>query len=407
MAQQATDSKINWMGIAFGLSLAVLAAYQQLKLPPVLPVLIGSYGFGRILAGGFMSIYALCGLLLSLGFGSIMQRHGTTTLLNLSFLLFIAAAAAMMVWPAQGWLFLAARALEGVAFAILAIAGPAICTANAGTRGLAIASALIATWIPVGALIANLLTAGLVDWAGWRALWWIGIAATVGMAVWTAWVRRSTKIRLGGAAATVDAVAVEAPAASRVQWRSMMLAALLFTFWSMQLFAYLTWLPDYIVTTYGYSPRVAALLFMVPMAVLTGFNLVAAPILRAGMPVALLLAASIAVQTGVWLLLPYFGAVNAGIAAFLVYAAAAGITPTCLFAMPGTIFGVERAGSRAFGVLMTGRNLGVLCGPLMTGALIQLTGSWQLVPLTLGVLGLLSIAGAFGLHVRLQRLQHS
>ena len=390
------------MGIAFGLSLAVLAAYQQLKLPPVLPVLIGSYGFGRILAGGFMSIYALCGLLLSLGFGSIMQRHGTTTLLNLSFLLFTAAAGVMMVWPAQGSLFLAARALEGVAFAILAIAGPAICTANAGTRGLAIASALIATWIPVGALIANLLTAGLVDWAGWRALWWIGIAATAAMAVWTAWVRRSGKFRLGGAATTV-----QAPAASHMQWRTMMLAALLFTFWSMQLFAYLTWLPDYIVTTYGYPPRVAALLFMVPMAVLTGFNLVAAPILRAGMPVALLLAASIAVQTGVWLLLPYFGAVNAGIAAFLVYAAAAGITPTCLFAMPGTIFGVERAGSRAFGVLMTGRNLGVLCGPLMTGALVQLTGSWQLVPLTLGVLGLLSIAGAFGLHVRLRRLQHS
>ncbi len=136
------------MGIAFGLSLAVLAAYQQLKLPPVLPVLIGSYGFGRILAGGFMSIYALCGLLLSLRLGSVMQRHGTTALLNLSFLLFIAAAAAMMLWPAQGWLFLAARAVEGVAFAILAIAGSAICTANAGTRGLAIASALIATWIP-------------------------------------------------------------------------------------------------------------------------------------------------------------------------------------------------------------------------------------------------------------------
>jgi len=86
MAQQQTipeaNREINWSGLAFGLSLAILAAYQQLKLPPVLPILIESYGFSRILAGGFVSVYALCGLLLSLRLGSIMQRHGATALLN-------------------------------------------------------------------------------------------------------------------------------------------------------------------------------------------------------------------------------------------------------------------------------------------------------------------------------------
>lgn len=404
MTQPATDSPTNWTGIAFGLSLAVLAAYQQLKLPPVLPVLIESYGFDRILAGGFMSVYAFCGLLLSLRLGAVMQRHGTMALLNLAFLLFVAAGAATMAWPERGWLFLSARAVEGVAFAVLAIAGPAICTANAGTRGLAIASALIATWIPVGALAANLLTAGLVEWAGWRALWWIAIAATAAMAIWTASVRRGGRIRLGRPTATAEGATPEIPAAGKAESRMMTLAAALFMLWSVQMFAYLTWLPDYIVTTYGHPPRVAATLFMIPMAVLTLFNLVAAPILRAGMPVALLLAVSLGVQTAVWLLLPHLGVVGAGVAALLVFAAAAGIAPTCLFAMPGTIFGVDRAGSRAFGVLMTGRNLGVLCGPLMTGALVQLTGSWRLVPYALGFLGLTAIAGACELHRRLRRL---
>ncbi len=142
---------------------------------------------------------------------------------------------------------------------------------------------------------------------------------------------------------------------------------------------------------------------MIPMAVLTAFNLVAAPILRAGVPVAILLAGALGVQAAVWFLLPYLDPVSAGIAAFLVFAAAAGITPTCLFALPGTIFGVEKAGSRAFGVLMTGRNLGVLCGPLMTGALVQLTGSWRLVPFVLGTAGVVATAGALGLHFRLRR----
>ncbi len=405
MAQQETDSTINWPGIAYGLSLAILAAYQQFKLPPVLPLLIGHYGFGRTLAGGFMSVYAFCGLLLSLLLGSFMQRRDATVLLNLSFLLFIVAAAVMMLWPAAGWLFVAARGVEGIAFAILAIAGPAICTANAGARGLAIAAALIATWIPVGALIANLLTAGLVDWAGWRVLWGVGIIATAAMAVWTARVRKSGRIHFGGESAKA-AQSDPPPSHSGASWRLMTLGASLFTLWSIQFFAYSTWLPDYLVNVYGQSPRVAASLFMIPMAVLTAFNLVAAPILRAGMSVAMLLAIALGIQAAVWFLLPYLGPVSAGIAAFLVFAAAAGITPTCLFALPGTIFGVARAGGRAFGVLMTGRNLGVLCGPLLTGALVQLTGGWRPVPFVLGTAGVIATVGALGLHFRLHRPKH-
>ena len=396
------DTAINWTGLWFGLALAVLAAYQQLKLPPVLPILIHDYGFGRILAGGFISVYAACGLLLSLRLGAIMQRHGTAALLNLAFVLFAAAAGVMILWPAQGWLFLAARAVEGVAFAVLAIAGPAICTANGGRRGLAVSSALIATWIPAGALLANLMAVGLVERLGWRGLWWAGIAATAVMAAWTAAVRAKGTVRLGGvAAAGADA------APNPEKQRMMILTALLFMLWSMQLFAYFTWLPDYLVDAYGYSPQRAALLYTVPLTVLTGFNLAAAPILRAGVPVAVLLAASLAVQGAIWIALPHLGPYAAAVAAFGIFAAAAGITPTCLFALPGTIFGVDRAGGRAFGVMMTGRNLGVLCGPLTVGALVQAGGGWAGVPAALGALCVLSAAGALGLHLKLRRAGQS
>jgi MFS family permease len=190
----------------------------------------------------------------------------------------------------------------------------------------------------------------------------------------------------------------------RRRWLTMILAAFLFTLWGIQMFAYLTWLPDYLVNIHGHSPRAAALLFVIPVAVLTAFNLIAAPILRAGVPVALLFVCAVGIQTGFWLLMPYLDVVSAAIGAFFIYAAAAGVAPTCLFAMPGTIFGIDRAGSKAFGVLMTGRNLGVLCGPLLTGAIVEFTGGWQLVPDTLGVVGLCAIAGALLLHSRLRRV---
>lgn len=400
-----TAREINWTGIGFGFGLMALAAYQQLKLPPALPVLIEAYGFERILGGAFMSVYALSGLLLSLRLGGLIQRHGAVVFLYAAFGMFALAAMAMMIWPENGWLFLAARAVEGVAFAVLAIAGPSICTANAGPGGLAIASGIVAAWIPVGGLIASLVAAGIgLDEGGgnWRVLWAVGIAGAAALAFWTWRLQRQGGIDLGRPVEDTAAAPTTLPA-TRKQWRDMTLAAFLFTLWSVQFFAYVTWLPAYLVEARGISVSSAAALFMIPTALVILFNLLAAPILRAGMPVALLLAAAAAVQGGVWLLLPVLGPVAAGIAAFGVYAAAAGLTPTCLFAMPGTIFGVDRATAKPFAVLMTGRNLGVLAGPVVTGWLVQQTGGWETLPPTLGAVTVALAAGAVFLHRRLGR----
>ncbi len=403
MAQRA----INWTGIGFGFGIMALAAYQQLKLPPALPVLIDAYGFERILGGAFMSVYALSGLLLSLRLGGLIQRHGALVFLYAAFAMFVVAAMVMMIWPENGWVFLAARAVEGVAFAILAIAGPSICTANAGPGGLAIASGIVAAWIPVGGLIASLVAAGVgLDDAGgnWRVLWIVGIVAAAALAVWTRRLHQQGGIDLGRPHADASTARPALLSATPAHWRSMTLAAFLFTLWSVQFFAYVTWLPAYLVEARGVSVSGAAALFMIPTALVILFNLLAAPILRAGVPVSLLLAAAAAVQGGVWLLLPVLGPVAAGIAAFGVYAAAAGLTPTCLFAMPGTIFGVDRATAKPFAVLMTGRNLGVLLGPVVTGWLVQYLGGWATLPPTLSGITLALAAGALILHRRLGQI---
>ena len=67
----------NWTGVAFGLTLASFAAYQQFKLPPALPVLLDAYHYDRTLAGAFMSVYAVAGLLLSMAFGRLLAHRGS------------------------------------------------------------------------------------------------------------------------------------------------------------------------------------------------------------------------------------------------------------------------------------------------------------------------------------------
>ena len=52
----------NWTGVLFGFLLASLAAFQQFKLPPMLPSMLAEFGYPKILAGSFMSVYAVIGL---------------------------------------------------------------------------------------------------------------------------------------------------------------------------------------------------------------------------------------------------------------------------------------------------------------------------------------------------------
>jgi len=70
--------------------------------------------------------------------------------------------------------------------------------------------------------------------------------------------------------------------------------------------------------------------------------------------------------------------------------------------MPSLILGPGRASPRAFGIVMTGRNLGVLAGPLLIPAVLALGGAWQDVGPVFGLLTLEAGAIAAGLAWRLR-----
>ncbi len=161
----------NWTGVAFGLALACFAAYQQFKLPPALPVLLQTYHYDRTLAGAFMSIYAVAGLLLSLVFGRLLERKGTVGPTLGALALSLAGTALILVLPENGWIFLLGRALEGVGFAFLAICGLLLANANASVRDLPLVVGMTASWIPVGQLAAILLAPIAFAWQGWQLLW--------------------------------------------------------------------------------------------------------------------------------------------------------------------------------------------------------------------------------------------
>jgi len=376
----------DWWGVGFALTIGVAAAYQQFKLPPVLPLLSDSYGYGRTFAGSLMSVYAVAGLVLSFGIGDVLARGHGRTLIAAAFACFLIGAVVSLSLPAEGAAMLLGRGFEGAGLAIVAITGPAIAAAAANPRHRPLAIGLWAMWMPIGQALANLIAVPSLAQDAWTPLWWAGILLTVIAAAWT--------LRRRGGTAAVPAQPVAASSGLSLT-RPVLLAALTFLLWTVQYLAFMTWLPTFLVEARGLTPAAAALTHTVAPLLLIPFNFLAGVLLARGTALTTLLVASLAIQTLAWLVGPSTGAI-AGLAFLGLWGAASGVTATCLFSLPVAL---SREGSpaRAFGVLMTGRNLGVLVGPLLMAQGLEATGSWTVSAAAIGVLT--AVAAGTGLLV--------
>ncbi len=375
----------DWAGVGFGVGLASLAALHLFKLPPVLPALIARYHYDHVLAGGFMSVYALAGIGLSLAVGRWIGRRGPRIAVWAALAGLFAGASIGLLAPESGQAMLAGRAVEGVGFAFAAIAGPAIALASASPRHSGLVIGAIAAWIPTGQLAATAMArlSLAADW--WQGPWIAALAATALMAVWHA--RRRDRHQ-----AASEATASRPGSTAAFPWPAMAVGAGVFMLWSGQYFAFMTWLPLYLVDVGGLAGPAAALAYALPVATLLACNLLTGLALRRRDRLGPLLVVGLAAQAVVWLAVPLAGGTAGAVALLLFYGIGAGITPTCLFALPGALAGANAA--RGFSVLMTGRNIGVFAGPLLlawissadwavavpvfggTGAMAVLAGLW-------------------------------
>jgi MFS family permease len=351
-----------------GAGISCACAYQQFKLPPILPDLLRAHPHDPAVAAGFMSIYALIGLMFSQPLGRWLQGEGRLGRgLALAGLVTATGGALALIWPDSSILFLIGRGLEGLGFAICAIAGPVIAAQAAAPRDLPLVTGLLAGWIPMGQIVGALIAAQFPDW---RVLWWVGIALALALML------------LGrlGAGALVRKETAESALTSR-QKRLLWLGGSIFLLWSGQYFAFMTWLTSYVEIRYGLSLRESVGAYLLPVVVLLGFNILTGWALGRGLPLLRTLLLGLLSQAVVWMAAP-FAEGWIGIALLLIYGIGAGIVPTCLFQVPHRIVGgAARAG--AFGIVMAARNVGVFFGPLILGVLVKGPEDW---PLSFGIM---------------------
>jgi hypothetical protein len=153
----------------------------------------------------------------------------------------------------------------------------------------------------------------------------------------------------------------------------------------------MTWLPEYLVAAHGLGLTAALAGYSLPVGLLILFNMVTGVLLRHGVSLGFLLVGSLALQVAVWWLSSLSLEGWSGLAALVVYGIGAGITPACLFAMPSRAAGQGRAAASAFGIIMTGRNVGVLIGPILLAETLRMSGSWALASPVFGTVTTLAL----------------
>jgi len=389
----------DWGGILLGLMVSSLAAFQMLKLPPALPLLIDAYGYDKVTAGGLVSVYALTGLAFSVFAGSAAGKRPMLVMTG-ALACFVLGNLVTLALPQIAWLNLVARGVEGLGYAIFALAGPAIANRSAAEKDLSIVAGIVAIWVPVGQIVA--LTIGFLafDAIGWRALWWASLVLTAGAGFWI-WVRRSTVIAvLGGLSRQAGGIVLTARE-TNILW----VTGGVFALWGGQYSAFMTWLPEYMVDTFGIGADDAAAANALSVVAVLCSGLITGGLLRRGVPLGLLFTGTTLIQTGVWFIAPHLGAWG-GLAAITLYGIVSGAPPACMFAAPGRLVGGNRAGPTAFAPLMTGRNLGILAAPVVAGWLI-VDNNWLNVSWTFGVVTAVSALSGFFMAAAIARKQET
>ena len=157
----------SWPRILLLYAIGVLAAAQLGIVPPLVPALQHDLGLSLATVGMAVSLVTLVGALFGLLAGGWCERVGHARAAGLG-LLVMAGAAAFCATADDAATLLAARALAGIGYLLVVVAGPSLMATSAEPRHQPATLSLWSTFVPVGIALAGLATATFGGESGWR-----------------------------------------------------------------------------------------------------------------------------------------------------------------------------------------------------------------------------------------------
>jgi len=367
----AAEPATRWLVTVMATLAGIVCCLQLGKVPPALPLLRETFGFGMVFGGFFSSSFILTAALVGLPAGALINRIGAVRALTLAMLV-TGAGSLLGAFAASGALLLASRLIESLGFVVVAVSAPALVIASAAPRDRSLAIGIWGVYLPAG-VAAGILAAPLfLAGGGFRGFWLVNGLACV---VCAGLVHRLLMPVPGlQSVRRANAWAGAAYLRTPTPW----LFVLSFAVYGGQYHAVVTWLPTMLVERFGFaigaaSTASATVAFMSALG-----SLASGWTTHRGMGRSSVLALSfLGLMLGAW----------------AVFASELGAGPrigfACLFAFcGGSIAGLCIAGapsrarsasesSLANGLLVQGSNVGGALGPPALAAVVSASGGWS------------------------------
>jgi len=366
--------------VLFAVYMATLAApLNQMKVPPVMPILRESFDLGYSGAGMLMSIFSILGFVLAIPAGFILQRIGIkkTGLISVAAVLLGSVLGAL---SGTTVMLFASRFVEGAGMGLIMVAAPAALSLwfPAERRGLPMG--LWASCVGIGNIAALNLAPALAAASGWRAVWWAGaIVAALAFVLFIVLFRLPREGEVSGMEPPVSSKSgPEEPSGVRAVMTngSNWMISIAFMVFNLVVMAISTFYPDYLNTVRNYSLARASFITSLIMLV----AIFAGPLGgyvsdRLGKRKVLIVYPFI--MMALVFLFP-FTATGWMIPALMIFfgIVAGPIAPVSLAAVPEIMPSPKLVGV-GLGVVILGQNVGMLIGPTLFGFLVEQT-SWAM-----------------------------
>jgi MFS family permease len=356
-----------WVILAVIYLASVVAPFNQFKVPPIMPVLMGTFQISLVQAGMLMSSLAVIGLVLALPAGIILQRLGpkATALIALASLALGAAIGALST--SFGFL-MAGRVVEGIGIGLISVAAPATIAMWFPPSKQGTPMGIWATWVPVGSVAVYNLAPMMADTLGWRSIWWVGAIFAIVMIVLSALILRRPPQADGGPLpdASLDLRKVLAN-------RSIWLLALSFACFNLALVSFATYYPTFLSEVRGYPLGQAAFIASIATMVI----IISSPLAglfsdRIGSRRLVFSIPFLAI--GFLFIFPFQVTGGMIIVIMILQGLIAGAIPTATFAAAPEIMKKPQWAGLGLAAILVGQYLGQLIGPIIFSQFIILLG---------------------------------
>jgi MFS family permease len=397
-SRTTTDWTLVWLLVITGLA----AASQVGKVPPALPAIRAELDIGLRAAGWFVSLVnlmtALGGTLVAL----TADRLGHRRLALAGLAAGILASAAGATTSSATVLFIS-RVVEGLGFLAVGVSMPPLILRLSTPGDVRQVMALWGAYLPGGAGLMALASAGLLPTVGWRGVWWAGVAVLVLTALA---LLRSAAGRGDNAVPRSGGRSLGRDMLDAASSRGALAIGVCFGLYASSWFAVIGFLPTLQVERLGLDPAIAAAVAAGVIFINVCGSIAAGWLLKRGWQRVTIVVATAALMalTAAGVFLDVLPPVLRLVTAFVFSAVASGIPGALFAAVPVHAPRPDLVGATT-GVLMQGSNIGALLGPPVVAALVA-AGDWSWALLyTTPALACAALAG-WGLHRAERRLAH-